>query len=77
MKNFLKKSAIALAVILVLYGIYFFASSQVARINDLSEVVDSVVEEQVEYTPLPDSIPMRPAPESEWKLDLHIENKHL
>lgn len=56
---------IALAVILVLYGIYFFTSSQVARINDLSEVVDSVVEEQVEYTPLPDSIPMRTAPESE------------
>ena len=65
MKNFLKKSAIALAVILVLYGIYFFASSQVARINDLSEVVDSVVEEQVEYTPLPDSIPMRTVLESE------------
>ncbi len=56
---------IALAVILVLYGIYFFTSSQVARINDLSEVVDSVVEEQVEYTPLPDSIPMRTVLESE------------
>ena len=61
----IKKSMIALAVILVLYGIYFFTSSQVARINDLSEVVDSVVEEQVEYTPLPDSIPMRTVLESE------------
>jgi hypothetical protein len=65
MKKVIKKSMIALAVILVLYGIYFFTSSQVARINDLSEVVDSVVEEQVEYTPLPDSIPMRTVLESE------------
>ena len=65
MKKVIKKSMIALAVILVLYGIYFFTSSQVARINDLSEVVDSVVEEQVEYTPLPDSIPMKTVLESE------------
>lgn len=61
----MKKLGIAVGVILVLYGIYYFASSQVARIDDLSEVVDSVVEETVEYTPLPDSIPMNQASEEE------------
>ena len=65
MKGFFKKSAIALVVVVILYGIYYFASSQVARINDLSEVVDSVVEEQVEFTSLPDSVPMIPATENE------------
>lgn len=54
-----------MGVILVLYGIYYFTSSQVARIDDLSEVVDSVVEETVEYTPLPDSIPMNQTSEEE------------
>lgn len=61
----MKKLGIAVGVILVLYGIYYFTSSQVARIDDLSEVVDSVVEETVEYTPLPDSIPMNQASEEE------------
>lgn len=61
----MKKLGIAVGVILVLYGIYYFASSQVARIDDLSEVVDSVVEETVEYTPLPDSIPMNQTSEEE------------
>lgn len=65
MKGFMKKLGIAVGVILVLYGIYYFASSQVARIDDLSEVVDSVVEETVEYTPLPDSIPMNQTSEEE------------
>lgn len=61
----MKKLGIAMGVILVLYGIYYFTSSQVARIDDLSEVVDSVVEETVEYTPLPDSIPMNQTSEEE------------
>ena len=61
----MKKIGIAVGVILVLYGIYYFTSSQVARIDDLSEVVDSVVEETVEYTPLPDSIPMNQTSEEE------------
>lgn len=61
----MKKLGIAVGVILVFYGIYYFASSQVARIDDLSEVVDSVVEETVEYTPLPDSIPMNQTSEEE------------
>ncbi len=61
----MKKLGIAVGVILVLYGIYYFASSQVARIDDLSEVVDSVVEETVEYTPLPDSIPMNQTSDEE------------
>ncbi len=61
----MKKLGIAVGVILVLYGIYYFTSSQVARIDDLSEVVDSVVEETVEYTPLPDSIPMNQISEEE------------
>ncbi|MBQ9288026.1 MAG: hypothetical protein IJ212_06330 [Bacteroidaceae bacterium] len=61
----MKKLGIAVGVILVLYGIYYFTSSQVARIDDLSEVVDSVVEETVEYTPLPDSIPMNQTSEEE------------
>lgn len=65
MKGFMKKLGIAVGVILVLYGIYYFTSSQVARIDDLSEVVDSVVEETVEYTPLPDSIPMNQISEEE------------
>jgi hypothetical protein len=65
MKEFMKKLGIAVGVILVLYGIYYFTSSQVARIDDLSEVVDSVVEETVEYTPLPDSIPMNQTSEEE------------
>jgi hypothetical protein len=65
MKGFMKKLGIAVGVILVLYGIYYFTSSQVARIDDLSEVVDSVVEETVEYTPLPDSIPMNQTSEEE------------
>jgi hypothetical protein len=65
MKGCMKKLGIAVGVILVLYGIYYFASSQVARIDDLSEVVDSVVEETVEYTPLPDSIPMNQTSEEE------------
>lgn len=65
MKGFMKKLGIAMGVILVLYGIYYFTSSQVARIDDLSEVVDSVVEETVEYTPLPDSIPMNQTSEEE------------
>ena len=56
----MKKLGIAVGVILVLYGIYYFA-----RIDDLSEVVDSVVEETVEYTPLPDSIPMNQTSEEE------------
>ena len=61
----MKKLGIAVGLILVLYGIYYFTSSQVARIDDLSEVVDSVVEEMVEYTPLPDSIPMNQTSEEE------------
>lgn len=61
----MKKLGIAVGVILVLYGIYYFTSSQVARIDDLSEVVDSVVEETVEYTPLLDSIPMNQTSEEE------------
>ena len=61
----MKKLGIAMGVILVLYGIYYFTSSQVARIDDLSEVVDSVVEETVEYTPLPDSIPVNQTSEEE------------
>lgn len=61
----MKKLGIAVGVLLVLYGIYYFTSSQVARIDDLSEVVDSVVEETVEYTPLPDSIPMNQTSEEE------------
>lgn len=61
----MKKIGIAVGVILVLYGIYYFTSSQVARIDDLSEVVDSVVEETVEYTPLPDSIPMNQTSDEE------------
>lgn len=61
----MKKLGIAGGVILVLYGIYYFTSSQVARIDDLSEVVDSVVEETVEYTPLPDSISMNQTSEEE------------
>jgi len=65
MKGFMKKLGIAVGVILVLYGIYYFTSSQVARIDDLSEVVDSVVEETVEYTPLPDSIPMNQTSDEE------------
>jgi hypothetical protein len=65
MKEFMKKLGIAVGVILVLYGIYYFTSSQVARIDDLSEVVDSVVEETVEYTPLLDSIPMNQTSEEE------------
>ena len=65
MKGFMKKLGIAGGVILVLYGIYYFTSSQVARIDDLSEVVDSVVEETVEYTPLPDSISMNQTSEEE------------
>jgi hypothetical protein len=65
MKGCMKKLGIAVGVILVLYGIYYFTSSQVARIDDLSEVVDSVVEETVEYTPLPDSIPMNQTSEEE------------
>jgi len=65
MKGFMKKLGIAVGLILVLYGIYYFTSSQVARIDDLSEVVDSVVEETVEYTPLPDSIPMNQTSEEE------------
>jgi len=65
MKGFMKKLGIAVGLILVLYGIYYFTSSQVARIDDLSEVVDSVVEETVEYTPLPDSIPMNQTSDEE------------
>ena len=61
----MKKLGIAVGLILVLYGIYYFTSSQVARIDDLSEVVDSVVEETVEYTPLPDSIPMNQTSDEE------------
>lgn len=61
----MKKLGIAVGLILVLYGIYYFTSSQVARIDDLSEVVDSVVEETVEYTPLLDSIPMNQTSEEE------------